>query len=69
MVVEMQVATLVSFLSQGTTLRRGCVIMTGTPGGVGCTGPEEDWRPLKDGDKVEVWISGIGTLRHTIKYV
>ncbi|WWC58904.1 uncharacterized protein I303_101449 [Kwoniella dejecticola CBS 10117] len=59
---------IISFLSQGTTLRRGTVIMTGTPSGVGCTGPEEKWRPLVDGDKVEVTISEIGTLRHTIKY-
>ncbi|BEI83396.1 hypothetical protein CcaverHIS002_0312640 [Cutaneotrichosporon cavernicola] len=29
------VPTIISFLSQGTTLRRGTVIMTGTPGGVG----------------------------------
>ncbi|KAK4688405.1 hypothetical protein P7C73_g1704, partial [Tremellales sp. Uapishka_1] len=63
------IPTLISFLSQGTTLRRGTVIMTGTPGGVGCTGPEEKWNPLKDGDKVEVWISEIGTLRHGIKYM
>lgn len=63
-----QVPTIISFLSQGTTLRRGTVIMSGTPGGVGCAGPEEKWRPLKDGDQVEVWVENIGTLRHSIKY-
>jgi 2-keto-4-pentenoate hydratase/2-oxohepta-3-ene-1,7-dioic acid hydratase in catechol pathway len=42
--------------------------MTGTPSGVGCTGPEETWRPLLHGDRVEVWASDIGTLRHTIQY-
>jgi 2-keto-4-pentenoate hydratase/2-oxohepta-3-ene-1,7-dioic acid hydratase in catechol pathway len=42
--------------------------MSGTPGGVGCAGPEEKWRPLKDGDEVEVWVEGVGTLRHSIKY-
>jgi 2-keto-4-pentenoate hydratase/2-oxohepta-3-ene-1,7-dioic acid hydratase in catechol pathway len=26
-------AYIVSYLSQGTTLQKGCVIMTGTPGG------------------------------------
>jgi len=62
------VPTIISFLSQGTTLRRGTVIMSGTPGGVGCAGPEEKWRPLQDGDKIEVWVDAIGTLRHTIKY-
>ncbi|WWC99985.1 hypothetical protein V866_006894 [Kwoniella sp. B9012] len=59
---------IISFLSQGTTLRRGTVIMTGTPSGVGCTGPEERWRPLQHGDKLEVTVSEIGTLRHTISY-
>ncbi|RSH81659.1 uncharacterized protein EHS24_007839 [Apiotrichum porosum] len=62
------VPTIISFLSQGTTLRRGTVIMSGTPGGVGCAGPEEKWRPLKDGDNVEVYVSQIGTLRHSIRY-
>jgi len=42
--------------------------MTGTPSGVGCAGPEEKWRPLVEGDKVDVWVSEIGTLRHTISY-
>ena len=42
--------------------------MTGTPGGVGCTGPEDQWKPLKDGDEVEVIIKPIGTLRHSVKY-
>ncbi len=42
--------------------------MTGTPGGVGCTGPEETWKALKDGDKVEIHVSEIGTLRHSVKY-
>lgn len=65
---RLQVPTLISFLSQGTTLRRGTVIMTGTPGGVGCTGAEETWQPLRDGDAVEVYVSQIGTLRHSIKY-
>lgn len=42
--------------------------MTGTPAGVGCTGPEESWRPLVHGDQVAVTVSEIGTLRHTIAY-
>jgi 2-keto-4-pentenoate hydratase/2-oxohepta-3-ene-1,7-dioic acid hydratase in catechol pathway len=63
-----QVPTLISFLSTGTTLKKGTVIMTGTPGGVGCTGPEEKWKPLKDGDAVEVAIPSIGILRHSIVY-
>ena len=60
---------LVAFLSQGTTLRRGTIIMTGTPSGVGCTGNDDStWKPLLDGDELELTISGIGILRHSIKY-
>jgi 2-keto-4-pentenoate hydratase/2-oxohepta-3-ene-1,7-dioic acid hydratase in catechol pathway len=61
-----QVAHIVSFLSQGSTLRRGAVIMTGTPSGVGCTGPE--WKYLQHDDKLELEVSQIGVLRHTIAY-
>jgi 2-keto-4-pentenoate hydratase/2-oxohepta-3-ene-1,7-dioic acid hydratase in catechol pathway len=42
--------------------------MTGTPSGVACVGPAEKWRPLQDGDKVEMWLSEVGTLRNTIRY-
>jgi 2-keto-4-pentenoate hydratase/2-oxohepta-3-ene-1,7-dioic acid hydratase in catechol pathway len=63
-----QIPALVSFLSKGTTLPIGTVIMTGTPGGIGCAGPEEKWRPLKPGDKVEVEVSSVGVLRHGIVY-
>lgn len=62
------VPAIIAHLSKGTTLRRGTVIMTGTPGGVGCAGPEEKWRALVDGDKVEVHVSEVGVLRHSIKY-
>ncbi|WP_163328152.1 fumarylacetoacetate hydrolase family protein [Desulfurobacterium thermolithotrophum] len=48
---------LVSFISQVMTLLPGDVVITGTPPGIG---------PLKEGDKVEVEIEGIGTL---INYV
>ncbi|KAL7004237.1 hypothetical protein EMMF5_006243 [Cystobasidiomycetes sp. EMM_F5] len=59
------VRTLVSFLSQGTTLEAGTIIMTGTPGGVGfARKPEPSW--LRQGDVVEVEITNIGTLRHSI---
>lgn len=55
------VARLVSFLSQGTTLLPGTVILTGTPMGVGWT--SEPKRFLSEGDEVRVRISpGVGTL-------
>jgi len=50
----------VAFLSQGTTLEPGSIIMTGTPAGVGFVRKPAVY--LKDGDEVRVWIDGIGTL-------
>jgi len=59
-------AELVSFLSQGRTLPAGTAIMTGTPAGVGYF--QEPKYSLKDGDVVEVSVSGIGTLSNTVKF-
>ncbi|KAJ6442529.1 early growth response protein [Purpureocillium lavendulum] len=53
------VGQLISHLSRGTTLRRGTVIMTGTPSGVGFFRKEF----LQDGDVVEVEIEGVGKRR------
>ncbi|CAG8092971.1 unnamed protein product [Penicillium nalgiovense] len=54
-------AYLVSYLSQGTTLQKGSVIMTRTPGGVGAgLNPPKHLVP---GTQIDVWISEIGTLR------
>jgi len=50
-------AQLVSWISNVMTLLPGDVIMTGTPAGVG---------PMEPGDRVEVEIEGIGTLRNTV---
>jgi 2-keto-4-pentenoate hydratase/2-oxohepta-3-ene-1,7-dioic acid hydratase in catechol pathway len=56
----------VSFLSQGTTLEPGSIILTGTPKGVGFVKKPPLY--LKDGDKMEVWLSGgIGTLINDVK--
>ncbi|KAL9553655.1 hypothetical protein MBANPS3_003188 [Mucor bainieri] len=52
------VPEIVSFISQGTTLEKGTIIMTGTPAGV-AMGMKEP-RYLNDGDLVEVEIQGIG---------
>lgn len=52
------VAKIVSFLSQGTTLERGSIILTGTPAGVGTF--DKPMTFLKDGDVFEV--SGLGAL-------
>jgi len=61
------VRDLVAFCSQGQTLQKGSLIMTGTPGGVGLFMKPPTF--LKDGDVVEVDISGIGRLRNTIKFM
>ncbi len=51
------VAEIVNFISHVMTLLPGDVIATGTPAGIG---------PMQPGDKVEVRISGIGTLRNYV---
>lgn len=57
------ISDIIWYLSQGRTLRKGAVIMTGTPSGVGSflkDGPKF----LKHGDFVEVEISKIGKIRN-----
>lgn len=51
------VSKLVSFLSQGTTLQTGTVVLTGTPSGVGFTRTPPVY--LKDGDVVVVEIEKV----------
>ncbi len=59
------VAEIVSFLSEGTTLMPGTVILTGTPSGVGFTRTPPVF--LKPGDLLETRIQGLGTLTNPIK--
>ncbi|KAJ5678567.1 fumarylacetoacetate hydrolase [Penicillium maclennaniae] len=59
-------AALVSYLSTGTTLQKGSVIMTGTPGGVG-NGMKPP-RFLQPGTRMEVKVTDIGTLRNGVKF-
>ncbi|KAJ5485708.1 hypothetical protein N7530_000008 [Penicillium desertorum] len=47
-------------LSNGCTVRKGTVVMTGTPSGIAGRMKGEPW--LQDGDVVEVCISGIGKI-------
>lgn len=58
------VAELIAFLSRSATLPAGTVILTGTPPGVGMARTPPLW--LRDGDQVEVEISGIGTLSNNV---
>jgi len=60
------VSEIVSYLSQGTTLERGTVIITGTPEGVGYTRKPPMY--LQHGDEVECEVEGIGILRNTVRF-
>lgn len=55
---------IISYCSSFTRLSPGDVIATGTPGGVGVKRDPQVF--MKDGDRVEVTIGGIGTLENTI---
>ncbi|KAM0241510.1 hypothetical protein ACHAP5_007549 [Fusarium lateritium] len=57
---------LIAHLSAGTTLQKGSVIMTGTPGGVGAG--LEPPRYLVPGTQMEVRISHIGTLKNGVEF-
>ncbi|KAJ5502151.1 hypothetical protein N7463_005025 [Penicillium fimorum] len=59
-------AYLVSYLSQGTTLQKGSVIMTGTPGGVGAGLSPPKY--LVPGTQMDVVIDSIGTLRNGVVF-
>ncbi|KXJ90069.1 hypothetical protein Micbo1qcDRAFT_189219 [Microdochium bolleyi] len=61
------VPTLIAYLSQGTTLQKGTVIMTGTPGGVG-SGQKPTPKFLVPGTVMDVHLSGIGTLRNGVEF-
>ncbi|GJL64928.1 MAG: hypothetical protein NPIRA04_35820 [Nitrospirales bacterium] len=59
------VSTLISFLSQSTTLLPGTVILTGTPSGVGFTRKPPVF--LQDGDHVTIEIEHIGALSNPVQ--
>ena len=60
------VPTLIEFLSQGTTLSKGTVIMSGTPSGAAFGMKPPQW--LKHGDVVEVTVEHLGTLSNEIVF-
>lgn len=62
-----KIPTLVSYCSQGTTLKKGTVFMTGTCAGVGYAMKEPQF--LKPGDVVEVRIwPEVGTVKNPVEY-
>lgn len=58
------VPSLIAFLSAGTTLLPGTVILTGTPHGVGMGRTPKRW--LVPGDMVTVSITGIGEMSNAV---
>jgi 2-keto-4-pentenoate hydratase/2-oxohepta-3-ene-1,7-dioic acid hydratase in catechol pathway len=58
------VPAVVAYVSAFTPLEAGDVLVTGTPPGVGHARKPPLW--MKPGDMIEVEISGIGVLRHTV---
>jgi 2-keto-4-pentenoate hydratase/2-oxohepta-3-ene-1,7-dioic acid hydratase in catechol pathway len=60
------IAKTIAFLSQGTTLERGTIIMTGTGPGVGVMRSPKV--VLNDGDDMRVEIENIGTLINKVHY-
>ena len=60
------VREIIAFVSQGTTLEKGSLILTGTPGGVALGMKPPKW--LTDGDVVEVSIEGVGVIRNKMSF-
>lgn len=58
------IPALIGYCSTFTELLPGDLIATGTPGGVGAARTPPRW--LRDGDIVEVDISGVGVLRNPV---
>lgn len=58
------ISDMLKHLSRGTTLRKGTVIMTGTPNGVAAFMNPPNW--LRLGDVVEIEIEGLGKIRNTM---
>jgi 2-keto-4-pentenoate hydratase/2-oxohepta-3-ene-1,7-dioic acid hydratase in catechol pathway len=62
-----KIPSIISKLSQVMTLERGDVISTGTPAGVILNKPNAVF--LKDGDRIEMEIEGLGKLENTIRFI
>lgn len=67
-VTELTAYRIVSFLSQGTTLPAGTVIITGTPPGIG--DGRDPKVELRNGDSVRCSIShGLGSIINTVQHL
>ena len=63
----LKVTSIVSMLSKVMTLEKGDIISTGTPAGVMLNKPDAVF--LKDGDKIEMEIEGLGKLENMVRFV
>ena len=63
----LKIPTIVSMLSKVMTLEKGDIISTGTPAGVILNRPDAVY--LKNGDKIEMEIEGLGKLENTVRFV
>lgn len=59
-----KIPQLIEFISQDLTLRPGDIISTGTPSGVGVYSEPPVF--LRDGDRIEITISKVGTLINSV---
>jgi 2-keto-4-pentenoate hydratase/2-oxohepta-3-ene-1,7-dioic acid hydratase in catechol pathway len=62
-----KIPEIVSSLSKVMTLEKGDIISTGTPAGVMLNKPNAIF--LKNDDKIEMEIEGLGILKNTVKFV
>ena len=60
------IVEIIAYCSAGMTLEPGDVIATGTPSGVGDARTPP--RYLRDGEVVEVWVEGVGTLSNPVAF-
>jgi 2-keto-4-pentenoate hydratase/2-oxohepta-3-ene-1,7-dioic acid hydratase in catechol pathway len=60
------IAFTIAYLSKGTTLERGTIVMTGTGPGIGCM--RNPKVVLNHGDDMRVEIENIGTLINEVYY-
>ena len=58
---------IVSFITQGTTIDKGTVVVSGTPDGIGYT--QDPPLMLKDGDNMTISVTGIGSLTNFVKLI
>jgi 2-keto-4-pentenoate hydratase/2-oxohepta-3-ene-1,7-dioic acid hydratase in catechol pathway len=60
------VAKQIAWISQGTTIEQGSMLITGTPAGVGFT--QKPPVVLEDKGEIRVEIENIGTLINKVRY-